>query len=104
VLLFIVIAQKHLLNLFKSVTKQAFLHGDIYKEKIYMCPPDWWPKHVAHGYVLKLIKSMYCTLQAAPPLHVWTSTWMEEHGYLAVKIQFTIFMKHEGVDAARIVC
>ncbi len=41
VLLFVAIAAKHRLNLFKSDTKQAFLNGDISEEKIYVRPPDW---------------------------------------------------------------
>jgi hypothetical protein len=46
-------AAKHSLNLFKSDTKQAFLNGDIWDEKICVSPPDWWPEHVLHGYALK---------------------------------------------------
>ncbi len=64
----IVIAAKHSLNLFKSDTKLAFLNGDIWDEKKYVRPPDWWPEHVPHeyaAYALELTKSMYCTLQAA---------------------------------------
>ncbi len=34
--LFIAIAAKHRLNLFKSDTKQGFLNGDICDEKIYV--------------------------------------------------------------------
>ena len=78
--LFMVIAAKHCLNLFKSDTKLAFLHGDIGDEKIYVRPPDWWPEHVPHGHVLELMKSMYGTRQAARQWHVRISTWMEEHG------------------------
>ncbi len=53
--LFIAIAAKHRLNLFKSDTMQAFLNGDIGDEKIFVCPPDWWPEHVPHGYALELM-------------------------------------------------
>jgi hypothetical protein len=78
--LFIAIAAKHRLNLFKSDTKQAFLNEDIGDEKIFVRPPDWWPEHVSHGYVLELMKSMYGTQQASRQWHVRISTWMEEHG------------------------
>ena len=41
--LFMAIAAKYGLNLFKSDTKQAFLNGDIGKEKLFVRAPDWWP-------------------------------------------------------------
>jgi hypothetical protein len=85
---------KHSLNLFKSA-KQAFLNRDIRDEKIYERPPDWWPEHVSHGYVLELMKSMYGTQQAARQWHVRISSWMEEHGYITVNSEKNIFMKHE---------
>ncbi len=44
--LFVALAAKHRLNLFKSDTKQAFLNGDMGDEKIYIRPPDWWPEKV----------------------------------------------------------
>ena len=94
--LFIAIAAKHQLNLFKSDTKQAFLNGEIGKEKIYgVRPPDWWPEHVQHGYALQLMKSMYGTRHVTRQWHVRISTCMEEHGYLAVNSEKIKFMKHE---------
>ena len=51
-----------------------------------------------HGCALQLIKSMYCTRQAARHWHVRISTWMEEHGYIAVNSEKTIFMKHAGEE------
>jgi hypothetical protein len=41
-------------------------------------------------------KRMYGTRQAARQLNVRISTGMDEHGYLAVNCENTIFMKHEG--------
>ena len=93
---FVVITAQHGLNLFKSDTKQAFLNGDIGEAKIYVRAPDSWPELVPHGCALQLMKSMYGTRQAAPQWHVRISTWMEEHGHLAVNSEKTIFMKHTG--------
>ncbi len=98
VLLFIALAAKHRLNLFKSDTKQLFLNGNISEEKIYIRLPDWWPEKMQHCYALHLMKSMYGTRQAARKWHVQISTWMEEHGYLAVNSEKTIFMKREGEE------
>jgi hypothetical protein len=44
------------------------------------------------------MKSMYGTLQAARHWHVRISTWLEDHGYLAINSEKTIFMKHEGEE------
>ena len=44
--LFVAIAAKHHLNLFNSDTKQAFLHGDMGDQTIYICPQDWWQEQV----------------------------------------------------------
>ena len=57
----------------------------------------------AHGCALQLMKSMYGTRQAAPHWHVRISTWMEEHGHLAVNsentaTEKTIFMRHAGEE------
>ena len=57
--LFMAIAAKYGLNLFKSDTKQAFLNGDICEEEIFVWAPEWWPEHVPHGCALQLMKSMY---------------------------------------------
>ena len=78
-------------------TKQAFLNGEISTELMYIRPPDWWPEPVPEGYVLQLMKSMYCTRQAARQWHEWISRWMEEHEY-AVNKEKTIFMEWEGPD------
>ena len=74
------------------------MNGDMGEEKIYIRPPDWWPEKVPHGYALQLMKSMCGTRQAARQWHVWISTWMEEHGHLAVNSKKTIFMKREGEE------
>ncbi len=55
--LLIAIAAKHHLNLFRFDMKQVFLNGNIWDKKIYVHPPDWWPEHVLHEYVLELMKS-----------------------------------------------
>jgi hypothetical protein len=98
VLLFMAIAAKHCLTVFKSNTKQAFLNGEIGDEKIYILAPDWWSERVPEGHGLLLMKSMYGTRQAARQWHVRISTWMEDHGYAAVNNEKTIFMKHENGD------
>jgi hypothetical protein len=77
---------------------QAFLHGDMGDEKIYIRPPDWWPEKVPYGHALQLMKSMYGTRQAARQWHVRISTWMEDHGILAINSEKTIFMKREGEE------
>ncbi len=33
----------------KTDTKQEFLNGEIGDEKIYICPPDWWPEPIPQG-------------------------------------------------------
>jgi hypothetical protein len=63
--LFVALAAKHRLNLFKSDTKQAFMNGDMGDEKIYIRPLDWWQEKVPYGHALQLMKSMYGTRQAA---------------------------------------
>ncbi len=50
------------------------------------------------GHALLLMKSMYGTRQAARQWHVQISTWMEDHGYVAVNSEKTIFMKHKNGD------
>ncbi len=76
---FMAIAAKNGLTVFKSDTKQAFLNGEI-GEKIYIRAPGWWPERVPEGHALLLMKSMYGTRQAARQWHVRISTWMEDHG------------------------
>jgi hypothetical protein len=51
VLLFMTLAAKHRLTVFKSDNKQAFLNGEIGDEKIYIRTPDWcqWPELVLDG-------------------------------------------------------
>jgi hypothetical protein len=83
---------------FKSDTKQAWLNGDIGDENIYLSAPDWWQERVPEGHALLLMKSIYCTRQAARPRQwrVRISTWMEDHGYRVVNsenTEKTIFMK-----------
>ncbi len=48
--LFMALAIKHGLTVFKSDTKQAFLNGEIRDEKIYISTPDWWPERVGMPY------------------------------------------------------
>ncbi len=54
--LFMALAVKHGLTVFKSDTKQAFLNGEIRDEKIYIGTPDWWPERVPDGHALLLMK------------------------------------------------
>jgi hypothetical protein len=67
-------------------------------EIIYIRAPDWWPEQIPYGHVLQLMKSMYGTRQAARQWHGRISSWMEEHGYLAVNNEKTMFMKWQGTD------
>jgi hypothetical protein len=50
--------------------------------------------------MLIMMKSMYETRQAARQCHVHYSTWMESHGYLAIKSEKTtvMFMKRKGKE------
>ncbi len=94
--LFMAITAKHGIKVFKSDIKQAFLNGEIGDEKIYIRAPDWWPERVPGGHALLLMGSMYGTRQAARQWHVRISTWMENHGYVAVNSEKTIFMKQKN--------
>lgn len=96
--LFMAIAAQNGLKVFKSDTKQAFLNGEKGEEQIYIRAPDWWPEPVPEGHALMLMKSMYGTRQAARQWHVRISTWMEQHGYMAVNSEKTMFMKRKGKE------
>ncbi len=63
--LMVAIAAQNKTKLLKTDIKQAFLNGDIGDEKIYIRPPDWRPEPMPKGHELLLMKSMYCTRQAA---------------------------------------
>jgi hypothetical protein len=67
-------------------------------ENICIRPPDWWPEKVPNGHSLQLMKSMHGTLQAARQWHMRILTLMEDHGYLEINSEKTIFMKLEGVE------
>ena len=67
---------KHRAFMMKSDTKQVFLNSEIGTAVLYIRPPDWWPEPVPEGYVLQLMKSMYCNRQAARQWHVRISLWM----------------------------
>jgi hypothetical protein len=69
------------------------MEGD---EKVYICPPDWWPEPIPDAHVLLLLKRMYGTEQAARRWHIRISDWMEQHGYPEVNSEKTIFMKSQG--------
>jgi hypothetical protein len=58
------------------------------KKYIYIRAPDWWPDPVQERHALMLMKSRQW--------HVRISTWMEQHGYLAVSSVKTKFMKRKG--------
>jgi hypothetical protein len=75
---------------------QAFLYGDVGQD-LYGRAPDWWLELVPDGYCLQLKKNIYGTRQAARTWHVRLSTWIEEHRYLPVNNDKTIFMKWEEV-------
>ena len=76
---------------FKYDTSQAFLYGDVVQD-LHLHTPDWWPEHIPEGYCLKLKKNIYGTRQAARAWHVKLSTWVEEHIYMPVNNEKTIFM------------
>jgi hypothetical protein len=84
-------------EVFKYDTSQAFLYGDV-EQELYSRAPDWWPEPIPEGYCLKLKKNIYGTRQAARAWHVKLSTWMEEHEYMPVNNEKTIFMKWDGDD------
>jgi len=95
--LLVAIAAQHGATIYKYDTSQAFLYGDV-DEDLYARAPDWWPEPVPEGYCLQLRKNIYGTRQAARAWHVRLSTWMEEHGYLPVNNEKTIFMKWDDED------
>ncbi len=78
--LFMAIAAKHGLTVFKLDTKQAFQNGEIGDEKIYIRAPHWWPERVPEGHALLLMKSMYGTLgslaMACVDFHVDGGPWL----------------------------
>ncbi len=90
--LLVAIASQRGANMYKYDTSQALLYGDVDQE-LYARAPDWWPELVPEGYCLQLMKKIYGTRQAARAWHVHLSTWMEEHRYLPVNNEKTIFMK-----------
>ncbi len=65
-------------------------------EDLYTRAQDWWPELIKEGHCLKLNKNIYGTRQAARAWHLKLSTWMEEHQYLPVNNEKTIFMKWDG--------
>ena len=95
--LLVAIAAQHGATIYKYDTSQAFLYGDV-DEDLYARAPDWWPEPIPEGYCLQLRKNIYGTRQAARAWHVRLSTWMEEHGYLPVNNEKTIFMKWDDED------
>ena len=96
-LLLVAIAAQHGATIYKYNTSQDFLYGYV-DEDLYARAPDWWPELVLERYCLQLRKKIYGTRQAARAWHVRLSTWMEEHGYLPVNNEKTIFMKWEEDD------
>ena len=82
-------------KVFETDTKQAFFYGDIGDAKINIRAPDWWPEPVSEGLAPLLMKSMYGTKQAARQWHVRISSWMEDHAYMAVNSEKTMFMKRD---------
>ncbi len=66
--------------------------------KVYILPPDWWPEPITEGYVLLLLKCIYCTKHAAQRWRLHISGWMEKNGYPAVNSEKTISMKRQGND------
>jgi hypothetical protein len=76
----------------KYDTTQAFLYWDVV-EVLITRAPDWWPELMPEGHCHKLKKNIYGTRQAALAWHLKLSTWMEEHQYLPVNNEKTIFMK-----------
>ncbi len=68
------------------------------REKVYICPPDWWQELIPDCHDLLLFKSIYSAKQAARRWHIHMSDWMEQHGYQAVNNEKTVFMKRQGPD------
>jgi hypothetical protein len=95
--LLMAIASQRGATIYKYDTSQAFLYGDV-EEDLYARAPDWWPELIPEGHCLQLRKNIYGTRQAARAWHVRLSTWMEEHGYLPVNNEKTIFMKWDEDD------
>jgi hypothetical protein len=63
----------------KTDTLQAFLYREMGEdEKVYICPPDWWPEPIPDGRVLLLLNK-----------HVWHKTGRPTMAY-----------SHIGMDGA----
>ena len=90
------IAAQYDAQIFKYDTSQASLFGDV-DQDLYARAPDWWPELVPEGYCLQLKKNIYGTRQAARAWHVRLSTWMEEHEYMPVNNEKTMFMKGDFI-------
>ena len=95
--LLVAIAAQRGATMYKYDTSQAFLYGDV-EEELYARAPDWWPELVPEGYCMQLRKNIYGTRQAARAWHIRLSNWMEEHEYLPINNEKTIFMKWEDED------
>ena len=83
------------LPIYKTDTKQAFLYGEIDKERILMLPPDWWPEKLEPGEALLLLKSVFGLKQAPQCWYKRVSNWMIAHGYLAINEEKTMFIVQE---------
>ncbi len=81
---------------YKTDMGQSFLYGSMENDVIYIRAHYWWPEPIPEGHCLKLLKSIYGTLQDLSRWHKHIWEWMEANGYPAVNSEKTIFMKHKG--------
>ena len=86
------IAAHHRLPIYKTDTKQAFLHWKV-AELFLVLQPDWWPEKLEQGESLLLCKLVYWIKQAQEYWHKQVSDWMIAHNYLPINDEKTIFLK-----------
>jgi hypothetical protein len=86
------IAAEHSCPTFKTITRKAFLYGEMgEEEQVHIRQPDWWSEPIPEGDVLLLLKKMQGTKQAARRWHIRVLEWMEANGYPAVNSEKTIY-------------
>jgi hypothetical protein len=61
----IAITAEHCCQVMKTETQKAFLYGVMGDDIVCYWTQDWWPEPIPEGHSLHLVKSVYCTQQAA---------------------------------------
>lgn len=75
--------------------KSAFLNGSI-NEEVYLSQPLGFENDEYSDHVLKLKCALYGLKQALRAWYERLSTFLVDHGYSRVKVDTTLFIKHQG--------